>query len=107
MTSAVDMTATRAQDPPALTPPSRVVLLRLLSEVDGELEEALVLLRACGIHDCENMPIGVIDRLLLAAHRAVLGRDPACARGACGLGAVIQLSFSWPRIGSQPSKSSW
>ena len=61
--------------PGVLIAPSRVKLLRLLSDASSELEEVLVLLRACGVPDCAELPIGVIDRLLLVAHRAVTGRD--------------------------------
>ncbi|MCW3819212.1 hypothetical protein ONA91_32700 [Micromonospora sp. DR5-3] len=71
--------------PRTLAAPPRMVLLRLLEDAASELEEALVLLTACGVPECAHLPIGVIDRLLLAAHRAVVGRDlevvvecPAC-----------------------------
>jgi hypothetical protein len=62
------------------------MLLRLLSDANTEFDEVLALLRACGVPGCADLPIGVIDRLLLVAHRAVTGRDlevvvacPACA----------------------------
>ena len=73
--------------PQALTAPSRVLLLRLIGEARSELEEMLVLLRACGVPDPESLPVGLIDRLLLVAHRAVTGRDleVVVRCGACGV----------------------
>ena len=64
--------------------PSRLGLLRALEEAGSEFAEAIALLRACGVADGLSYPVGVIDRLLLQAHRAVLHRDPevvaACRR---------------------------
>jgi hypothetical protein len=71
--------------PRLLPAPSRLALLRAVDEADSELGEVVALLRACGVADCTPYPVGVIDRLLLRAHRAVLHRDlevvvacPAC-----------------------------
>jgi hypothetical protein len=65
---------------------SRLRLLRELDTADGELEQALAILHACGVEDARRLPLGVIDRLLLHAHRAILGTDlevvvvcPGCA----------------------------
>lgn len=72
--------------PRALSVPSRVALLHALEAATSEFEESIVLLHACGVTDCLDLPIGVVDRLLLQAHRLVTGRDleavatcPACA----------------------------
>lgn len=69
-----------------LSVPPRIELLRLLSDSSSELDEVLVLLRASGVADPASLPIGVVDRLLLAVHTAVLGEDlavvvrcPACS----------------------------
>ncbi len=71
--------------PRVLPAPSRLALLRAVEKADSEFAEVVALLRACGIADCTPYPVGVIDRLLLHAHRAVLHRDlevpvacPAC-----------------------------
>jgi hypothetical protein len=71
--------------PRVLPAPSRLALLRAVEEADGEFGAVIALLRACGVADCTPYPVGVIDRLLLRAHRAVLHRDlevavacPAC-----------------------------
>ena len=71
--------------PRVLPAPSRLALLRAVDEADSEFGEVVALLRACGVADCTPYPVGVIDRLLLRAHRAVLRRDlevvvacPAC-----------------------------
>ena len=71
--------------PGILVAPSRLELMHAMEEAGSEFEEAIALLRACGVADCLSYPIGVIDRLLLRAHHAVLHRDlevviacPAC-----------------------------
>jgi hypothetical protein len=71
--------------PRVLPAPSRLALLRAVEEADSEFGEVIALLRACGVADCTPYPVGLIDRLLLRAHRAVLHRDlevvvacPAC-----------------------------
>ena len=71
--------------PRVLPAPSRLALLRAVEEADSEFGEVIALLGACGVADCTPYPVGVIDRLLLQAHRAVLHRDlevavacPAC-----------------------------
>ena len=71
--------------PRVLPAPSRLALLHAVEEAGSEFGEVIALLRACGIADCTPYPVGVIDRLLLQAHRAVLQRDlevvvacPAC-----------------------------
>jgi hypothetical protein len=71
--------------PRVLPAPSRLALLHAVEQADSEFGEVVALLRACGIADCTPYPVGVIDRLLLSAHRAVLHRDlevvvacPAC-----------------------------
>jgi len=65
--------------------PSRLAVLRAFETADSEFGQVIALLRACGIADCMPYPVGVIDRLLLRAHHAVLHRDlevavacPAC-----------------------------
>lgn len=55
--------------------PSRLGLLREFDRAGSELEQALVLLRECGITDPITLPVGVIDRLLLQVHRVLLGHD--------------------------------
>ena len=71
--------------PHVLPAPSRLALLRAVEDADSEFGEVIALLRACGVADCTPCPVGVIDRLLLRVHRAVLHRDlevavacPAC-----------------------------
>jgi len=71
----------------ALSVPSRLALAAVFESAATELDEAIALLSACGVADCQQLPVGVADRLLLAAHRGVLGRDlEAVARcEACGV----------------------
>jgi hypothetical protein len=61
--------------PRVLPAPSRLALLRAVEEADSEFGEVIALLRACGVAGCTPYPIGVIDRLLLRVHRAMLHRD--------------------------------
>jgi hypothetical protein len=81
--------------PRVLPAPSRLALLRAIEEADSEFSEAIALLRACGIPDCMPYPIGVIDRLLLHAHRAVLHRDlvVVVACPACGILNALPLGI--------------
>lgn len=81
---------------PAVRPaPSRLSLLRAVEQADSEFGEAIMLLRACGVADCMSYPVGLIDRLLLRAHRAVLHRDleVAVACPACGVLNGLPLGF--------------
>ncbi|HKP43990.1 hypothetical protein [Mycobacterium sp.] len=85
---------------------SRLNLLRELDTAHGELEQALAILQACGVADAARLALGVIDRLLLHAHRTVLGTDlemvvtcPQCAvLNALPLGASDVPDYA-PRSG--------
>jgi hypothetical protein len=79
--------------PRVLATPSRLALLRAVEEAGSEFGEALALLQACGVTDCLSYPVGVIDRLLLQAHRAVLRRDleVVVACPACGVLNALRL----------------
>jgi hypothetical protein len=73
--------------------PSRLALLRALEGADSEFAEATALLQACGVTNVLSYPVGVIDRLLLQAYRAVLSRDPeiVAACPACSLLNALPL----------------
>jgi hypothetical protein len=77
----------RAPTELVLTAPSRLALAAAFETAVTELDEAIALLSACGVPDCLRLPVGVADRLLLAAHRLVIGADmEAVARcEACGV----------------------
>ncbi|WP_426503064.1 hypothetical protein ACPPVO_36345 [Dactylosporangium sp. McL0621] len=73
------------QWPRSLAAPSRIRLLHAVEAAQNEFDEAVALLEACGVDDCVQLPVGILDRLLLQAYRLVLGRDleavfacPAC-----------------------------
>ena len=59
-----------------------------------ELDQALALLRACGVERPEALPLGAGDRMLLELHRRLVGRDPeltaACPE--CGEVSAVWLS---------------
>jgi hypothetical protein len=73
--------------------PSLPALATALEGAATEFDEAIALLAACGVADCWQLPIGIADRLLLSAHRAVLGSDmEAVARcEVCGVLNALPL----------------
>jgi hypothetical protein len=87
--------------------PSRLGLLRALEEAGSEFAEAIALLRACGVADGLPYPVGVIDRLLLQAHRAVLHRDleVVVACPACGVLNALPLGFD--DVPAYEPRSAW
>ena len=64
-----------APGPRSLAAPLRVPLLHALEAAPTEFGQAVALLAACGVDDVLRLPVGIIDRLLLQAHRLVVGRD--------------------------------
>jgi hypothetical protein len=90
-----------------LPAPSRLALLRALEEADSEFGEAIALLRACGIADCLRYPIGVIDRLLLQAHRAVLHRDLEVAVACPACGVLNGLPLGLDDVPEYSPRSAW
>ncbi|WP_331755563.1 hypothetical protein [Streptomyces sp. NBC_01643] len=93
--------------PGVLVAPSRVMLLRLLSDASTELDEVLTLLGACGVPGCADLPIGVIDRLLLVAHRAVTGRDLELVVSCPACGALSELPLGASDVPSHTPRCSW
>ena len=93
--------------PRVLPPSSRLALLHAVEEADSEFGEVIAVLRACGIVDCLPYPVGVIDRLLLYAHRAVLQHDlelvVACP--ACGVRNGLPLGID--DVPEYAPRSSW
>jgi hypothetical protein len=87
--------------------PSRLALLRAVEEADSEFGEAIALLRACGIADCMRYPVGVIDRLLLHAHRAVLHRDLEVAVACPACGVLIGLPLGLDDVPEYSPRSAW
>ena len=65
----------------SVTPPSpsrarrSTELLDKFEQAEGELEQVLVVLSACGVKRPETLPLGEGDRALLTAHRQLTGRD--------------------------------
>jgi hypothetical protein len=93
--------------PQALSAPSRVLLLRLLGEARSELDEMLVLLRACGVPSPESLPVGLIDRLLLVAHRAVTGRDLEVVVRCTACGVPNELPLGATDVPPHEPRSAW
>jgi hypothetical protein len=93
--------------PRLLPPSSRLALLRGIEEADSEFGEAVALLRACGIADCMAYPVGVIDRLLLQAHRAVLHRDLEVVAACPGCGVRNGLPLGVDDVPEYAPRSSW
>ena len=111
MDGANQYTLTPGPDPGAwpyvLSVPSRLDLLRAFEGADSEFGEAIALLRACGVTDCLSHPVGVIDRLLLQAYRAVLQRDleVVAACPACGVLNALPLGFD--DVPAYEPRSAW
>jgi hypothetical protein len=90
-----------------LPAPSRLALLRAVEEADSEFGEAIALLRACGVADCMPYPVGVIDRLLLRAHRAVLHRDLEVAVACPACGVLNGLPLGIDEVPEYAPRSAW
>jgi hypothetical protein len=93
--------------PHALTTPSRLGLLRAVEEADTEFGEAVALLQACGLADCLAYPVGVIDRLLLQAHRAVLHRDLEVVAACAACGVLNALPLAPDDVPAYEPRSAW
>jgi hypothetical protein len=90
-----------------LTVPSRIELLRLLSDASTELDEVLTLLRACGVPSAASLPIGVVDRLLLAVHTAVIGTDLAVVVRCRPCGALNALPLGPDDVPPHEPREAW
>jgi hypothetical protein len=93
--------------PQVVPPRSRPALLRLLGDAGSELDEALVLLDACGVPDAARLPVGVLDRLLLAAYRAVTGRDLAEVVACPACGTLNELPLGVADVPSHAARWGW
>ncbi|SRR6266851_3507578 len=93
--------------PRVLPAPSRLALLHAAEEADSEFGEVVALLRACGIADCTPYPVGVIDRLLLHAHRAVLHRDLEVVVACPGCGVLNALPLGIEDVPEYSPRSAW
>lgn len=87
--------------------PSRLSLLRALEDAGSEFAEAIALLQACGIADGLSYPVGVIDRLLLQAHRAVLHRDPEVVAACPACGVLNALPLGIDDVPAYEPRSAW
>jgi hypothetical protein len=93
---------------PRVSPaPSLIALLRGVEDADSEFGEAVALLRACGIADCGSLPVGVIDRLLLRAHRALLRRDLEVAVACQACGTLNGLPLGVDDVPEYAPRSAW
>jgi hypothetical protein len=90
-----------------LIPPSRLDVLRAVEEAGSEFWEGIALLRACGAPDCLTYPIGVIDRLLLQAHRAVLRRDLEVVAVCPACGCLNALPLGADDVPPYEPRSAW
>lgn len=93
--------------PRLLPAPSRLALLRAVEEAGSECGEVIALLRACGVADCTPFPVGVIDRLLLRAHRAVLYRDLEVVVACPACGVLNGLPLGIDDVPEYSPRSAW
>jgi hypothetical protein len=93
--------------PRVVPAPSRLALLRAVEDADSEFGEAIALLQACGIADCMRYPVGVIDRLLLHAHREVLHRDLEVAVACPVCGVLVGLPLGIDDVPEYSPRSAW
>jgi hypothetical protein len=93
--------------PDVCAAPSRLGLLRAMEDAGSEFAEAIALLLACGVADGLSYPVGMIDRLLLLAHRVVLHRDleALAACPACGVLNALPLGFD--DVPAYEPRSAW
>ena len=91
----------------ALTAPSRLALAAAFETAVTELDEAIVLLSACGVTDCLRLPVGVADRLLLAAHRLVIGVDLEAVARCEACGVLNSLSLGPDDVPPHRPRSAW
>jgi hypothetical protein len=82
-------------------------LLRGIEEADTEFAGVIAVLRACGVADCTGYPIGVIDRLLLQAHRAVLRRDLEVVATCRSCGVLNALPLGFGDVPDYSPRSAW
>jgi hypothetical protein len=105
----------RACDPmcdPAAWPwatgaPSRIDLLHAVEDTDSEFAVAVAVLGACGVTDWASLPVGVIDRLLLRAHRAVLHRDLEVAVSCPQCGTLNGLPLGPGDVPGYAPRTAW
>jgi hypothetical protein len=90
-----------------LSAPSRPALLHALETAGSELAEALAVLAACGVPGCASYPVGVVDRLLLRAHREVLGRDLAATAACPQCGTLNGLPLGAADVPEYAPRSAW
>jgi hypothetical protein len=65
------------------------------------------LLGACGVADGLSYPVGVIDRLLLRAHRAVLRRDLEVVAVCAACGTLNALPLGFDDVPAYEPRSAW
>jgi hypothetical protein len=87
--------------------PPRLGLLREFDGAGSELEQALALLSGCGIADPVSLPVGVIDRLLLQAHRVVRGYDLELVRACPACGVLNALPLGPRDVPEYAPRSAW
>jgi hypothetical protein len=93
--------------PRVIPAPSRLAVHRAVEEAGSEFGEAIALLRACGVADGTRYPVGVIDRLLLHAHRAVLHRDLEVAVACPACGILVGLPLGIDDVPEYSPRSAW
>lgn len=91
----------------ALTAPNRLALAAAFESAVTEVDEAMALLSACGVADCLHLPVGVTDRLLLTAHRIVLGRDLESVARCEACGVLNSLSLGPDDVPPHHPRSAW
>jgi hypothetical protein len=93
--------------PPRLDAPSRLAVLCAIDQATTEFGEALALLAECGLGDCAGLPVGLIDRLLLRAHHAVLGSDLEVVVGCSVCGVLNALPLGPDDVPEYAPRSAW
>jgi hypothetical protein len=98
---------TEAPWPRSLAAPPRVPLLHTVEAAPSEFGQAVALLTACGVDDVLQLPVGVIDRLLLQAHRLVIGRDLEAVFSCRACGTLNALPLGPGDVPDHEPRSSW
>lgn len=87
--------------------PSLLQLLRQLDEADHELGQALTILHACGVPNPAELPVGLVDRELLAAHRVLLGSDLEIVATCASCGVLNSLPMGPRDVSEYAPRSAW
>jgi hypothetical protein len=81
--------------------------LHAVEAAPTEFDQAVALLTACGVDDVLRLPVGIIDRLLLQAHRLVVGRDLEAVFSCTACGTLNALPLGPGDVPAYEPRSAW